>query len=414
MKILMSAYQCGPGMGSVSQIGWEWYSRISRRAQVTLVTHVRNRGALAKAGAPLPQSEILYIDTEWFAGPVFKAASRLFPRSEHAVFLLSSADFFLYDWAALKRLKEHTGGWSIAHAVTPVSPLASTRLHELGVPLILGPWNGGLNSPTTFPEIMSQDSAWLYRIRAIGRVFDRFFHCTKNAALVLSANRATDASLPAHAKTRRMIENGVDLDLFHPGEYDLPAPPDPLRVLVVGRLIPAKGISMLLEAVSRIRAEFPVQVTIAGDGPLRAALEHEVLERQLSHIVRFTGALPLPEIAKEMRNAHVFCLPSVRESGGAVLLESLASGVPILAVNYGGPGEIVDDEVGRTLSADGPAPLIRDLIDALRDIVRNPEQWKLRSNRARARAERQYGWDARVEAALGIYQQMTGARAAHG
>ena len=54
--ILLVAYQCGPGMGSVSQIGWEWYTRLCESHDVTLVTHPRNRPALAAAGAPLAGS----------------------------------------------------------------------------------------------------------------------------------------------------------------------------------------------------------------------------------------------------------------------------------------------------------------------------------------------------------------------
>jgi hypothetical protein len=56
-RILLSAYQCGPGMGSVSQIGWEWYSRMSRLASVTLVTHVRNRVCLEAAGARIENTD---------------------------------------------------------------------------------------------------------------------------------------------------------------------------------------------------------------------------------------------------------------------------------------------------------------------------------------------------------------------
>ena len=62
--ILLVAYQCGPGMGSVSQIGWEWYARLSEGRAVTLVTHERNRAALEAAGAPLPGTDILYVNTE--------------------------------------------------------------------------------------------------------------------------------------------------------------------------------------------------------------------------------------------------------------------------------------------------------------------------------------------------------------
>ncbi len=159
VRVLLSAYQCGPGMGSVSQIGWEWYSRLARYASVTLVTHIRNQECSKAAGAPLPGTEVIYIDTEWFAGPLYRLASKLFPKSQHAVFLLSSADFYVYDGVALRQLKKRRAEWDIAHAVTPVSPVAATRLHRLGIPLIVGPWNGGLASPRTFPEVMKQDSS---------------------------------------------------------------------------------------------------------------------------------------------------------------------------------------------------------------------------------------------------------------
>jgi len=407
----MSAYQCGPGMGSVSQIGWEWYSRMSRKATVTLVTHVRNRKSLTQAGAPLPGTEVIYIDTEWFAGPLYKVASRVFHSSEHAVFLISSADFFVYDAAALRQLRNRGKEWDIVHAVTPVSPVAATRLHQLGLPLIVGPWNGGLQSPATFPEIMSADSGWVYKIRNAGRVFDRWIQCTKKAACILSATKSTDATVPG-VRTVRMLENGVDLATFQPAPA-ASTPRDGLRVVFVGRLIPVKGVSMLLEAVAQVRGEIPLRLTIIGDGPTRSALEKESAERSLTDIVRFTGGLSLPEVARQMRLADVFCLPSVRESGGAVLLESMASGVPVIAVNYGGPAELVDDDVGRVLSAAGKDALIGDLTKALIDAWRNPGEWKRKGERGRLRAKSSYGWDARMDSALELYANLAGVKRAH-
>ena len=398
-------------MGSVSQIGWEWYSRMSRKATVTLVTHVRNRRSLTQAGAPLPGTEVIYIDTEWFAGPLYMVASRIFHNSEHAVFLISSADFFVYDAAALRRVRNRRNEWDIVHAVTPVSPVAATRLHQLGLPLIVGPWNGGLQSPATFPEIMNADSGWMYKIRNAGRVFDRWIQCTKKAACILSATKSTDATLPG-VRTVRMLENGVDLATFHPSPAS-GTPRDSLRVVFVGRLIPVKGVSMLLEAVARIRGEIPLLLTIIGDGPTRSALEKESAERSLTDIVRFTGGLSLPEVARQMRLADVFCLSSVRESGGAVLLESMASGVPVIAVNYGGPAELVDDEVGRILSAAGKEALIDDLKKALIDAWRNPGEWKRKGERGRLRAEKSYGWDARMDSALELYANLAGVKGAH-
>ncbi len=406
LRVLLSAYQCGPGMGSVSQIGWEWYSRMTRYACVTLVTHVRNRDCLTAAGAPLAGSEIVYIDTEWFAGPLYRLARRLFPNSEHAVFLLSSADFYVYDQVALRQLRKRGREWDVIHAVTPVSPLAATRLHRLGIPLIVGPWNGRLASPAGFPEVMKADSGWLYRVREIGRFLDWAFGCTRNAALILSATRSTDKSLPRRATVLRMLENGVDLDIFAAGTWESPpSQTNPLQVIFVGRLLPFKGVAMLLKAAARACSELPLHVSIVGDGPIRQELEGLTKRLGLADIVTFAGALPLAEVAVEMRKAHLFCLPSVRESGGAVILEAEASALPVLAVNYGGPAELVDDEVGRLVSADGPEALIQGLADAFRDIVRNPELWRQRGLRGRARAEKEYGWEARIVSALAIYRQ---------
>jgi glycosyltransferase involved in cell wall biosynthesis len=401
-------------MGSVSQIGWEWYSRMSNLASVTLVTHIRNRDSLQAAGAPLPGTEVVYIDTEWFAGPLYRFASRLFPRSQHAVFLLSSADFYVFDAEALKQVRKLGREWDLVHAPTPVSPVAATRLHKLGIPLILGPWNGGLASPTTFPEIMKQDSAWIYRLRSVGKLVDRLWGSTSKAALVLSATQSTDRSLPKGVPFVRMIENGVDLERFREPSPDARASasaplPNPLKVLFVGRLLPFKGVAMLLEAVSRLSREIPVSLTIVGGGPIEPDLRRRVEELQLGTMVTFLGNLPLDQVAEQMRLADVFCLPSIRESGGAVLLEAAASGLPLVAVNYGGPAEIVDEEIGHLVSAAGPEPLIAGLVETLRDVARNPELWRQRGQRARQRAEQQYGWDSRMRTALGIYRRVLGA-----
>jgi glycosyltransferase involved in cell wall biosynthesis len=412
-RVLLSAYQCGPGMGSVSQIGWEWYSRLAARTPVTLITHIRNEKALTAAGAPLPGTDVHYIDTEWFAGPLYRLASRLFPKSQHSAFLVSSLDYFVYDRDALKLLKtmKPRERWELVHAVTPVSPSGATRLHKLGLPVILGPWNGGLTSPKTFPEIMRDDSGWLYKVRDIGRYLDRAFGTTKSAAAILTATRATDQSIRPKNRSRclRMVENGVDLNAFRPANcVPLPSASQPLRIVFVGRLVPFKGVAMLLEALRRVCGEFPVELSVVGDGPLRESLEQQAREGGLAEIVHFRGALPLREVAEEMRSAHLFCLPSVRESGGAVVLEAMACGLPVMAVNYGGPAEIVDDSVGHLLTVDGPEPLIEDMVRSFRDMARDPAAWMRRGLAGCQRAQNLYSWDAKIEAALELYGGITG------
>ncbi len=417
-RLLLSAYQCGPGMGSIAQIGWEWYSRLAPRIPTTLVTHRRNREALIKAGAPLSCSEVIFVDTERFAGPLYRLASRLLPRSQQAVFFISSLDFFVYDRCAVTLLRQRIGAgarWDIVHAVTPVSPPAPTWLHRLGSPLILGPLNGGLRTLPAFPQIMGGKSARLDPVRNIGRLVDTIVGSTRKATVILTVTRATLTSIPR--RYRRlcipMLENGVDLNAFSASPWPIgPSKTHALRILFVGRLLPFKGVPLLLEAITRIRDAFPVRLTIVGEGPLEASWKQETKALGLQDIVTFCGPLSAVEVAAQMRAAHVFCLPSVRESGTAVLLEAMAAARPVIAIAYGGPAEVVDDRVGRAIPPDAPEAVIEALAHTFRDVFADADAWQRRGEEGRRRAEQRYGWDAKIEQVLRLYGHILGDRQA--
>ncbi len=410
--VLLSAYQCGPGMGSVSQIGWEWYSRLAARTPVTLVTHVRNRAALEGAGSPIPGSEIIFIDTEWFAGPLYRFAKKVFPKSEHSVFLVSSLDFFVYDRDALRLLRKRIKRgerWDIVHQVTPLTTAAPTRLHRLGAPTILGPLNSGLGSPPGFIDVMKKESGWLYPIRNLGTWVDALIGSTRNAAALLTATRATVESIPERYRHLcvQMLENGVDLGRFHAEPWPAaPSKANPLKVMFVGRLVPFKALPLLLEAVARLRDDWPIELRVIGEGPMDAEWKKDATGFGLNGEVKFVGARSLDDVAIEMRAAHVLCLPSIRESGGAVLLEAMASSRPVVAVDFGGPAEIVDDGVGRAVPADSQESVIGGFADALRDIVSHPDRWRKRGETGRRIAEERYSWEAKIDAAMVLYKQV--------
>jgi glycosyltransferase involved in cell wall biosynthesis len=419
-RIVLAAYQCGPAMGSVSQIGWEWYSRLAREHDVTLVTHVRNREALSAAGVPLAASRVIYVDTEWFAGPLYRLARRLFPFSEHSVFLVSSLDYFLFDflaWRMLAAAKRRGERWSLVHRVTPITLATPSWLGRLGLPVVLGPLNCGLGTPKGFGAVLHGDAVWLTRLRGIGQVAASISGATRHATRILTATKATLASVPARhrARCRMMVENGVDPERFRASPWPEPPSRDvPLRVLFVGRLVPFKGVGMLLDAASRlVRSGQPVDVAIVGAGPMAATWREQAAALGIQRFVRFAGPLPAAEVAAEMARCHVFCLPSIRESGGAVLLEAMASARPVIAVGFGGPAEIVDEEVGRLLPPHSPEQVTADLAAALADVCRHPEPWRRRGLAGRLRAVRWFSWPAKVAGAKALYDELASAETGH-
>lgn len=414
-QIVLVAYQCGPDMGSVSQIGWEWYVRLAKKHQVTLVTHVRNRPALAAAGVPVCGSNVMYIDTEWFAGPLYRLAKKIFPKSEHSVFLVSSLDYFLFDlvaWGRLRRaIRSGKHRWEIIHRVTPVTLAASTWLGRLGLPLIVGPLNSGLEDPAGFGKVMRAEVTWLARcLRKLGTLADTAIGSTRSVSRLLVASNATyqNVATPYLERCTRMIENGVDLQNFAARPW--PADPDqqnPLQVLFVGRLIPAKALDLLLAAIAiAVGWGLPIRLKVIGDGPMRREWEACASRLGLDAIVDFAGSRSMPEVARAMQDCHVFCLPSVRESGGAVLLEAMACARPVIAMNYGGPAEIVDHEVGALVPMTHPEQAGHDMAALLAQIFENPRVWANRGRTARQRVEALYSWNAKISSASELYAEV--------
>ena len=417
LSVLLIAYQCAPGQGSVSQIGWEWFSRLRAVHAVTLVTHVRNRAALEAAGAG---EGVRYVDTEWLAGPLYRLARWAFPRSEHAACTLASLDYFAFDLAAcwqLRRARRAGASWQVAHRVTPVTMSAPTWCTRLGVPLMAGPLNCGLGMPRGFGQALRQDSSWTARLRVGPALLDALMGSSARINRFLTATRATLAAVaPRHrARCYPMLENGVNEAVFAAQPW--PAPPDgvgPLRVLFVGRLIPVKGLPMLLSALAQLRlAGLRVELDVVGDGPMAALWRAHAGECGVGDAVRFHGALPALEVARHLAACHVLCLPSVRESGGAVLLEAMACARPVIALAYGGPAEIVTPEVGALLPMHSPEQVTSDLAATLRDICRAPAAWQARGQAARRRMEREFGWPAKIEQATRHYLELIEEGAPH-
>jgi glycosyltransferase involved in cell wall biosynthesis len=155
-----------------------------------------------------------------------------------------------------------------------------------------------------------------------------------------------------------------------------------------------------------VRHEFPVKLIIFGAGPLAQEWRQYTTELDLAGMVTFRGNCAAADIVAQLQQSHVLCLPSVRESGGAVLLEAMACARPVLTVAFGGPAEIVDDKVGRAVPPTGPEEVTEALAHALRDIVHDPHAWRQRGEEGRQRAEQYYGWERKIDQALALYGRL--------
>jgi glycosyltransferase involved in cell wall biosynthesis len=121
----------------------------------------------------------------------------------------------------------------------------------------------------------------------------------------------------------------------------------PFTFYAQAHLTPRKGFDILIRAFARqFRGDGSVRLVIGGDGVIRADLEALADSCGVRPQVTFLGAIPRDAVREAMRAANCFVLPSLAENFGVVLIEALATGLPVIGTRCGGPEDFIDDRVG--------------------------------------------------------------------
>lgn len=213
-------------------------------------------------------------------------------------------------------------------------------------------------------------------IGRFGLLLDRFLGIRNDATICVSeaVRRYRQAESGIPPEKLFVIENGIDLSRFAssvPAKEDmkrrLGLDPDRFWIAIVGRLIPLKGHRHLIEAVQRIKDDFPkIGIVVVGEGETEAALKRQVTEAELLDRVVFFGLRrDVPSVLLAM---DVLAIPSSREGLPIVLLEAMAARLPVIATRVGGiPEVVIDGETGILVDQD---PVL--IANALKTLFKNP------------------------------------------
>jgi glycosyltransferase involved in cell wall biosynthesis len=174
---------------------------------------------------------------------------------------------------------------------------------------------------------------------------------------------------------------GVDPDRFMPNEFrEAPEPPE---VICVGRLVPAKGQHILIQAMARLRdAGVSVRLRLVGDGPDRPSLEAQTRRLGLDDRIIFEGAVNADRVAALYQHADIFALASFAEGIPIVLMEAMAMEIPCVTTRITGIPELIRGDLDGILVAPSDD---EELAEAIRRLVDDPA---LRRTLGRAGRER--------------------------
>jgi glycosyltransferase involved in cell wall biosynthesis len=173
---------------------------------------------------------------------------------------------------------------------------------------------------------------------------------------------------------------GVETDLFRPGDraaarHRLGLPDDEPILLWVGRMVPVKGLDVLVRACSGLKEKkVGFRLVLVGDGPLRPGLEEVCRRAGIAESVTFAGMRGHKEVADWYRAADLTVLPSRSEGLPNVLRESVSCGTPFVASRVGGIAEIADGTLDRLVPPEDPAALADAIAASLAERANRPER----------------------------------------
>ena len=278
----------------------------------------------------------------------------------------------------------------VVHGLTPVA--STPALTRAGVPVV-----------TTFHH---PDGIWRLQ-DLLHRPFHRILeYRAYNAStlLITPSNASAEAVHRMFGVPRDRIRTvywGVDPARFGRGN---PPPADILRVLYVGHHERRKGIVYLLEAIALLRREgVAVRLTTVGGGDQLQELKVRAEELGISDVVTFMGYVRDPNdevLARLYSEADVFAFPSLMEGFGFVLVEAMASGVPVVASNVSAIPEVVGDAGVLFPPRDSQA-----LAKILLSLAGDPQARRNLGQRGRKRVEELFTWDRVLPQLLSAYEE---------
>ncbi len=407
MRVLILADDCNPDWPSLPVVGYKFAKAIAEFAEVVLATHVRNRANIERDG--LGKAQVVYLDTEALAAPLFKLSVLLRGGEEVAwttQMAMGYPGYIYFERQVWKHFRDEikAGKFDAVHRITPMTPtLPSYMANKCGAtPFILGPLNGNLRWPRQFLAEQKRERELLSYFRWAYKLLP-FHHATyKHSRCILAAFTHTIKDLPKGSlhKVINYPEVGIDPELFSYRERKTSAKK---TILYVGRLVPYKCPEVAVRAFAASPALREHRLLMIGEGPERPRLEKIIRDYQLEDCVTLTGRIPQAEVGEMMRTADIFAFPSIRELGAGVVVEAMACGMACVVVDYGGPGTLIDATRGVKIPLGDLNSLVENFIRELELLVNNPKQTSQLGKNAHKHAIDYYSWEAKAKKLMEVY-----------
>jgi glycosyltransferase involved in cell wall biosynthesis len=411
-----------PVIGGEAVLGWNLVCQLGRFHQVWVLTSSANRSGIEAhlRSQPEPNITFVYVGLPRWLRPFLT--------------FLGGIQFYAYLWQirayqVARKLHAQVKFDAFHHLTYANDWMASYTGALLRVPYLRGPGGGAHRTPKAFLSEYAFMARLWEAFRSFGQWVLRhdpvYLRGQRRARAILLCNREAMDAVPSRLKEKVLLfpVNGIsaqDLRIFRgvSRNGDSGNGPDANRqelsstgfeVLSAGKLLALKGHALAIRAFAVFAKRHPdVHFTIVGDGPERPRLQNLVRELGVEEQVQLQKWTPRQDLLAQMGKCDVFLFPSLRDGGGAVVVEAMAASRPVICMDLAGPGMHVNEDCGIKIPARSPEEAVELMVEALERLYGNRQLRVKMGEAGRARAEQAYNWDRLGERLLAIYGKALG------
>jgi len=346
MKILLSAYACEPNKGSEPSVGWNWLlNSAETNNEVWVVTRKNNQSVIEKYFRENIQSEnthFIYYDLP---------SKLMFIKKMFGIYL-----YYLFwqlgAFIAARRIHKKVS-FDQVHHVTFATIRQPSFMGLLGIPFIYGPVGGG-ESP---PYHLIKNFPWQPKRKELMRIFanlwvkfDPLMHFTFYTAKKIVVTSAQTKNLVAKFYRKKVdIKLAIAQTNVNLNEKKITKGRTQVKLLFIGRYEYWKGAHLCIKTLVELNKSkdcLPVSLTLIGEGPFKKSLQSLACKLGVDSQIDWQPWMKQSELEHHYSTHDVFVFPSLHDSGGMVVLESLAASLPVVCLDLGGPATIVDESSG--------------------------------------------------------------------
>lgn len=409
-KVLVCAYSCVSesgvkNIGGEAELGWNLVKQLSRFCDVSVLTHSHNQKSIEGVISrdPIENVSFYYVklpNVLSFLENFHKGGIQIYS------YLWQIRAYFV-----AKKLHQEKKFDAFHHLTYANDWMASYIGALLPVPYLRGPGGGSHRVPKGFLKEYSLKEKIADKIRTIGQwIFknDPFFIIgQKKAKVILVCNQEAFDVLPKkwQIKTQFFPVNGIRIRERKINKKEKQV--EGFSILSAGKLLKIKGFDLAIKSFKLFLEKNPdARLIIAGDGPELNNLKNLAKNLGIENKVFFKGWMSSDDLADEMGKSDIFLFCSLRDGGGAVVVEAMAEGTPVVCFDISGPGFHINDKCGIKIKPENPVQAVNDISKALIKLYSDDKFRYELGKKAKEKAQAEYDWNKLGDRLKEIYEKV--------